>query len=200
MPPVRDSLFVFAPARPLIDSSRIEGFIENLMGVDILFSASGLGIGGFGQVNFTTLFAGFFNVAITGTRNTDEFPDYNGNVPNKVNRLFTIPLMFGVRHRLFASSLSNNFRPYINGGAGPTVLVALPYSYAFFPSIGHARSYLTGGGFIGLGAEVGNGRPVIGVNARYFVIPFSNGLESIRDSRITDFGGLFLTMNIGFVP
>lgn len=195
-----DTLFVFPPGRPLIDSARIVGDAKNVIGFDILFSASGLGLGGFAEVKLSSHLSGFVSLSITGSRNTDEFPDYSGNVPNKVNRLFTVPIMIGLRRRLCSISLSHEFRPYINAGFGPSLLIALPYSYDLIPSVGHAETYVTGGGFVGVGAHVGNGRPVIGFNARYFVIPYSPGLESIRGSKITQFGGLFLTMTIGFNP
>lgn len=195
-----DTLFVFEPARPLIDSSRIPDNQRYVLGVDFLFSASGLGFGGYLQRNVSSSIAGFINVGITGTRSTDEFPDYDGNVPNKVNRLYSIPLTVGIRYRILKQALVDNFRPYVNAGFGPSVILALPYEYPFFPSIGHATMRITGCGFIGVGAEFGAGQPILGVNARYFVIPLRGGLESIRNSPITDFGGLFLTLNIGFAP
>lgn len=195
-----DTLYLFMPVRSLIDSLSSEHGMSQVVGFDILFSSSGLGVGGFLQHNFSNVLSGFANVSITGTRNADEFPDYNGNVPNKVNRLFTLPLLVGLRRRLFDQAITSDFRPYVNVGVGPVILAALPYDYELLPSIRHAYLYVTGGGFVGVGAESASGQPIIGFNARYFVVPFQSGLESIRENRITDFGGLFLTMNVGFIP
>ncbi len=198
-----DTLFIFEPARPLIDSLGISAEYDDAMGIDILFSNSGFGGGGFYQHNYSQKLAGFVNIGLTGSRSRDEFEEYDSNeqdwlVPGKVNRLYTIPLTVGLRYRLLENVIVDNFRPYMNIGAGPTMIVALPYAYGFFKSFAHARAYFTGGGFIGVGAEIGGSKPVLGVNLRYFYIPLRPGLESVQGDPITNFGGLFLTMNIGF--
>ncbi len=201
--PPGDTLFVFEPARPLIDSQSVLREYKDAYGFDLLFSNSGFGVGGFYQHNYSENFAGFVNLGITGSRKSDEFEQYDQSaqdylVPDKVNRLYTFPLMVGVRYRLLDEVLVDNFRPYFNLGAGPSMIIALPYDYSFFKSFGHARAYFTAGGFIGVGAEVGGKKPILGINVRYFYIPFRPGLESLRNESITDFGGLFLTMNVGF--
>lgn len=199
-----DTLFIFQPARPLIDSAGISAEYEDAYGFDVLFSNSGFGVGGYYQHNYSQNLAGFVNLGITGSRKGDEFEEYDPSVndwviPGKVNRLYTFPLTVGLRYRLLDQVLVDNFRPYVNVGVGPTMIVALPYEYEFFKSLGHARTYFTGGGFIGVGTEVGGSKPVLGVNLRYFYIPLRPGLESLRNDPITDFGGLFLTMNVGFI-
>ncbi len=198
-----DTLFVFTPARPLIDSTSIKQDVEDVIGFDLLFSNSGFGVGGFYQHNYSQNLAGFINLGVTGSRKSDEFEKYDNTaqdylVPGKINRLFTLPLMVGIRYRLLDEVLVDNFRPFFNIGAGPSMIVALPYQYSFFTSFGHARAYFTGGGFVGIGAEVGGRKPLLSVNIRYFYIPFKPGLESLQNESITDFGGLFLTMNVGF--
>ncbi|HVZ39604.1 MAG TPA: hypothetical protein VHI13_10030 [Candidatus Kapabacteria bacterium] len=198
-----DTLFLFAAARPLIDSTSVLTQPRNIYGVDLLFSNSGFGAGVFYQHNYSQALAGFVNLGVTGSRDRDEFEQYDyqlqdWRVPGKVNRLYTLPLTVGIRYRVFDEVLVDNFRPYFNAGAGPSLIVALPYDYEFFSSFSHARAYATFGGFVGAGAEVGSGHPTLGVNVRYFFIPIHPGLESLRNDPITDFGGLFLTMNIGF--
>jgi opacity protein-like surface antigen len=199
-----DTLFVFEPARPLIDSLGVLTEASDVYGFDLLFSNSGFGAGGFYQHNYSQRLAGFIDLGITGSRKTDEFDQYDASrrdwrVPGKVNRLYTLPLTIGLRYRVFDEVLVDNFRPYINAGVGPSMIVALPYQYEFFSSFGHAKFAFTAGGFVGIGAEIGGSRPVLGVNLRYFYIPLKPGLESIENDPITDFGGLFLTMNVGFM-
>jgi len=199
-----DTLFIFQPARPLIDSVGISAEYHDALGFDVLFSNSGFGVGGFYQHNYSTKLSGFINLGITGSRSGDEFEEYDSyandwRVPGKINRLYTFPLTLGVRYRLLDEVLVDNFRPYVNAGVGPTMIVALPYAYEFFKSFGHARAYFTGGGFVGIGAEIGGSKPLLGVNLRYFYIPIRPGVESLRNNPITDFGGLFLTMNVGFI-
>lgn len=198
-----DTLFIFQPARPLIDSQSVANRWDDAYGFDLLFSNSGFGAGGFYQHNYTDKLSGFVNLSATGSRKSDEFEQYDAaaqdyRVPGKINRLYTFPLTVGLRYRLLDEVLVDNFRPYANIGVGPTMIVALPYDYSFFRSFGHAQTYFTAGGFVGIGAEVGGRKPVLGVNLRYFYIPFQRGLESVKGDPITDFGGLFLTMNVGF--
>ncbi len=203
-PGPKDSLFIFQPARPLIDSLGIAAEYHDAMGFDLLFSNSGFGAGGFYQHNYSQNLAGFVNLGITGSRNRDEFEEYDSReqewrVPGKVNRLFTFPLTVGFRYRLLDNVIVDNFRPYVNMGVGPTMVVALPYEHDFFKSFGYAKAYFTGGGFVGVGAEMGGSKPVLGVNLRYFYIPLRPGVESLQGDPITDFGGLFLTMHVGFI-
>jgi hypothetical protein len=203
-----DSLFIFQPARPLIDSSGLSSDYNSAWGFDVLFSNSGFGAGLFYQWSLSKRLSTMINLGITGARHSDEFPVWTPSpdpegfgdyvVPGKVNRLYALPLMVGLRYRVLDNLLVDNVRPYVNAGIGPTMVVALPYQYEFFSSFGHARGYFTGGGFVGVGAEFGSGRPMLGVNVRYFYIPIHPGIESIQDQPITDFGGLFLTLNVGF--
>jgi hypothetical protein len=203
-----DTLFVFKPARPLIDKTATADRYDDAFGIDILFSNSGFGLGGFYQRLLTSKLAGFVNLGITGSRNTDEFPQWMTDpedptqliydVKDKVNRVYTLPLTLGVRYRVLENALVDNFRPYVNAGAGPTMIVALPYQYDIFSSVAHASAFFTGAAFAGVGADFGNGRPTLGVNIRYYYIPFKPGVESLRNTPITQFGGIFLTMNLGF--
>lgn len=202
-----DTLFLFTPARPLVDSSASAENYDESLGFDILFSNSGFGLGGFYQRPINDGLAWFVNLGITGSRKSDEFPDWiatddqygrRWDIPGKVNRVFSLPLTVGMRYRILESSLVENFRPYLNAGIGPTMIVALPYDYDFFSSFGHARTYFTGGGFVGAGAEFGTGQPSLGINVRYYYIPFATGVESLKGEPITQFGGIFLTANIGF--
>jgi hypothetical protein len=199
-----DTLFVFQPARPLIDSLGVLTEASDVYGFDLMFSNSGFGAGGFYQHNYSPRLSGFIDLSGTGSRKTDEFDQYDASkrdwrVPGKINRLYAFPLTVGFRYRVFDEVLVDNFRPYFNVGVGPSMIVALPYNYEFFSSFGHAKFAFTGGGFIGIGAEIGGSRPVLGVNLRYFYIPLKPGMESLQNDPITDFGGLFLTMNVGFM-
>ncbi len=207
-PQPEDTLFIFQPARPLIDSIGLSNTLDNAFGFDILFSKSGYGMGMFYQQNFSENFSGFINLGITGSRNTDELEFFNRDpnsvhyrtyyVPNKVNRVYAFPLMIGIKQRLLEDVLVDNFRPYANIGVGPTMVLALPYDQTFFDSFGDASTKFTGGGFVGIGAEFGAKNPGLGVNIRYFYIPMSPGVESVINEPITDFGGLFLTLNVPF--
>ncbi|MBK9248129.1 MAG: hypothetical protein IPM69_08470 [Ignavibacteria bacterium] len=170
------------------------------------------GAGVFYQRIFSDKISGFINLGISGARNTDEIEYYDPYdqktfIPGKVNRLFMFPLTLGVQYRIFADNIAETLRPFVSAGVGTTFVVAAPYEdgtgnqYDIFQSFGYANSYSRFGGFIGVGANFGSvSKSVMGVNARYYFIPFGgNGIESIKGSPINDFGGLFLTLSVSFL-
>lgn len=57
------------------------------------------------------------------------FQFYSGQqvVPNKQNRIMVFPLLVGVRHRVFANAVSDNFRIYVSGQVGPSAAFVYPY-------------------------------------------------------------------------
>lgn len=63
-------------------------------------------------------------------------------IPNKYNRVLTFPVLGGLRQRLFADYISDNFRIFIQASAGPALTFVYPYfndvlfSTQNFPSAG----------------------------------------------------------------
>lgn len=204
---VADSVFVFQSPRPLLsEGTANKPKMLSTSGVEVLFSGSGFGFGGFYQRAFGDDFVGFVSAAISGARNSSEFesaydPDtYQWYVPGKVNRLYMLPVTIGLNMKVLQNELSDNIRPFISAGVSPTFIFSAPYSEDLFTSWSHATSYLRGGVFAGVGTYIGSpNKGSLGVNVRYYFIPFGgNGLESIRDLPMKDFGGLFLSLSIGF--
>lgn len=208
-PPESDTTIVFAPARPLLENGGLDPIRDNAAGIDLLFSSSGWGFGGFLQRHLGRDFTGFVHLGISGRRNSDEFENaWLGVIPvvaDKVNRLFMFPTSIGVQYRLFTESLQENFRPFLSAGAGPTFIMATPYIrdgefVEFFSSFGSATIHTRFGGHFGIGSFFGNPSSgnLIGVQMRYYHIPFGgDGLESIRGNPITNFGGVFLSLTVG---
>lgn len=204
-----DTLIIFEPATPLLGYGGLDPVRENAAGLDLLFSSSGYGLGGFYQRRLSDNITAFAHMGISGRRNTDEFENvWLGPVPvvaNKINRLFMVPTSVGLQYQLFTESLQDNFRPFLSAGAGPTFIIATPYIrdgefVEFFSSFGRASLYTRFGGHIGVGSFFGNpsSGSLIGVQIRYYIIPFGgDGLESMRGSPIRDFGGVFLSLTIG---
>ena len=203
-----DTLFIFAPARPLIDSSGIRTDLPSALGGSVLFSSSGYGIGLFYERKLTPTLSGFFDVVISGLRRGDELEVYNNNpesvhyqsffVPGKVNRLWQAPAMLGVKKELFENLFFDNFRPFVSAGLGVSTVIATPYDQTFFRAFGSASWRFAPGGFVGLGAEVTGMDPGVGFAIRYYLLPLSPGVESMEGEPITDLGGLFLTLTIPF--
>ena len=48
-------------------------------------------------------------------------------IPNKRNRIMSFPLIAGFKQRLFAESISDNFRLYVSGMGGATAAYVYPY-------------------------------------------------------------------------
>ena len=54
------------------------------------------------------------------------------------------------------------------------------------------------GGYAGVGADFGIGKSLITLNFKYYIIPFGgDGLLSVKNNPITDFGGFFIGITFG---
>ncbi len=199
-----DTNMVFESPRPLIESHKLETSSYKYWGFNVILSNNGFGAGTFYDRFIAEDLSLFVNLYISGARNTDEFDIYDPitgrlYVPGKINRLFMFPLTFGVNKFIFTKTLNSNFFPYLSFGIGPTFIISTPYNKEFFTSFGYAHFYVRFGGFVGAGINIPTvNNSYVGVSIRYYWIPFGgNGLESIRDLPIKDFGGFFLGLNIG---
>lgn len=201
-----DTPYVFTPSRPLLSSDADSKRRRSVGGVNILFSSNGFGVGFFYQRQFNNDFDISLDMGISGARNTSEFEtDYDPitnsfRVPNKINRLYMFPLMLSMNMLVFQSVLSENMRPFLSLGAGPTFIMATPYNLEFFRAFGYATTYTRFGAYAGIGTYIGTPlKSMSAVSIRYYYIPFGgSGLESVRKNPITDFGGLFINLSIGF--
>ncbi|MEK9136189.1 MAG: hypothetical protein AAB393_03625 [Bacteroidota bacterium] len=218
---------------PLSDSSYIsvaaadseQPAFRNAWGVDILISNGGFGLGAFYRREFNEEWFGFASLSISESkddREVEQFDLYTNTsyVPGKLNRFLVIPLTFGIQHRLFKDDITDNFRPYVNAGAGPTMIYVTPFTdvvttpagvlefrqIEFFKGLGRGQPHYTLGAFIGFGANFGTEKSnLFGVNFRYyFTYLFGSGLPSLynlRTGAVTapkkDFGGFFITLNVG---
>ncbi len=221
----KDSAMVFeSPEQEFIKP--MQSSMENAWGADILLSNNGFGLAGFYRHQYSRDLFGTVTIGIAESKddNEVEYYDWYGQsyVPGKINRFLLIPLHFGIQYRIFADDITDSFRPYLNAGAGPTLVLAAPYNREYFNSLGYARSHYTVGGYVGLGAFFGSDPGSLsGINIRYYFVPFSNGIESLQDPDVTitpavgetfapytvpgkirkkkDFGGFFITINLGSV-
>jgi len=178
---------------------------RNALGIDVLVSTSGFGLGVFYRRQYTGDLYGFGSFSISEVKDDREVELYNpftGEkfVPGKVNRFFLMPLIFGIQYRLFREDIADNFRPYVTAALGPSMVYSTPYEREFFNSLGHGQAHYTLGGYVGFGAffglQEGN---LVGVSFRYYVVPLKNQLQSLQDVYKKQFGGFFITLNIGTV-
>ncbi|MEW6701865.1 MAG: hypothetical protein AB1298_04030 [Bacteroidota bacterium] len=182
-----------------------EVFPTNTWGVDIMFGEGGFGLGTFYRRILFNNITGFVDFSISETKDDREisYIDYFGNTftPNKVNRSFLLPINFGIQYRLFSEALTENLRPYISFGVGPTIVVSTPYELEFFSSFRKARANYAAGGYIGFGANIGSNKSnLVGLNIRYYyTYIFGEGIENLTNQIRKNFGQFFLSLNIGIM-
>lgn len=210
-----DSTMVFTSPRSDKAAPAAPGDLKHAWGVDVMLSGNGFGLGGFYRKEYSRDLYGTVSFAIAESKddNEVEYYDWYGQsyVPNKVNRFLVMPLFFGGQYRLFADDITDTFRPYVNAGVGPALILSSPYDREYFNSLHYARSHYTGGGYVGFGAYFGSDKgSLMGVNFRYYYIPVSGGIPSMMNPSLdpgdpaavikkTDFGGFFITINIGSI-
>jgi len=182
-----------------------EVFPDNALGLDIMFSEGGFGLGTFYRRQLSQTFTLFSDFSVSESKDENEFEyvDYYGNTytVGKKNRVFLLPLNFGMQYRLFSDVIYDNLRPYINGGVGPALVLTTPYEEEFFSAFGRAQAHYAFGSYIGFGANFGLDKSsLIGINLRYYMIHFFNeGVESLAGRYKKDLGGFYLTINIGMM-
>ena len=184
-------------------------FPDNILGLDIMFSDGGFGLGGFYRRQLSNTLTGFVDISVSEAKDEREFTytytDFYGYIDTytlgKVNRVFLVPVNFGLQYRLFESVISDNLRPYINAGVGPSIAVTTPYDKEFFKAFGFARTKYAVGGYIGFGANFGLDKSnLVGINLRYYVNHFfDEGVESIEGRFNKDITGFYLTINFGIM-
>ncbi len=196
----------------------------NAWGLDVLISNDGFGLGTFYRREFTPDLSGFITFSVSESkddREVERIDPYTQRsfVPGKLSRFLVLPLIFGVQQRLFRDDIMDTFRPYVNIGAGPTMIFSAPFvevertsagltykQVEFFKSLGRGQAHYTASMFIGAGANFGSDKSnLLGVNFRYyFTYLLSDGIPSLIDENTgnvidakKDFGGFFITLNVG---
>jgi hypothetical protein len=190
----------YAVAKPHID------FPKNSSGVDLMIGEGGFGLGGFYKYALSNTFSAFIDISIAETKHEREIERYDIfgyplPVFGKKNRVFLFPLNIGGQYRLFYESLTDNLRPYISAGIGPTMLVTTPAEIEFFKSFKQAKAIFGLGGYIGFGANFGlNPSNLTGINVRYYFVQlFNDGIEQYYDEYKKNFQQVSLTINIGLM-
>jgi hypothetical protein len=187
----------------IVEDKRTTSFPPDAYGMDIMFSESGFGLGFFYRHSFSDRWKLHADFSISESKDQGEVEYYNywGEkiVPGKVNRVFLLPLYAGVQYRLFRDALTDNLRPYIEVGGGPTLVLTTPYEREFFSSLGYAQAKYTAGGYVGFGANFGLSREsLLGIGMRYYHIQFfDEGVRSMENNRLKELGGVYLILRLG---
>jgi hypothetical protein len=202
---VPDSMIVFSSPRPLITDNAETLRYSSFWSIELLFSGNGFGAGCSYSTHLSSTLSVNAILGITGNRNSDELEyidPMTGRtfIPNKVNSLYSFPLTIGMQKRLFRESLSESFRPFIGAGLGYSMILQVPYDQNGFEPDRRTLAHGRPAGYINLGSAFGSeGRTSLSALIRYYYIPFGeNGIESIKDLPMKDFGGLFIALGIAF--
>ncbi len=198
-----DSTLIFGTVQPAPPQVALSA-LRNAWGINLLVSTNGFGLGSFYRHEYSEDLSGFLDLSISEAKDDDEkdyYDYYTGTryTPGKINRFLVVPLLFGIEKRLFADEIVDNFRPYVNAAVGPTMIYVFPYNEEYFSALGHGRPRYTAGGYIGLGAFFGSERSnLLGLNIRYYFVPYPAGLPSLETvAPKKEFGGFFITLNFG---
>lgn len=218
-----DSTIIFTSPRPLLTLDETMKQMTNGAGINIIFSESGFGFGGFWKKYYGQNYALSIDLNFSEATNSDELPspDYKYGqylVAFKKNRLYNIPLTVSLQKYFFQNVLLENLKPFIIAGAGPSFIFASPYykyidstglfEYKdFFASLKEAKLYTRFGGFVGIGADFGKTyKNFYSFSIKYYYIPFGgDGIESmyynpplqLNVPPIKNFGGIQLNISFG---
>lgn len=178
---------------------------RNQFGLSVIYSDKGYGLSGgyFKPVSHSSDL--FLNLSFTGVSDNREFEyfDYYGNsyIQDKVKRVFMIPVNIGIQHYMFKDDIENDFKPLVNIGVTPALVLTNPYDKSYFNAFGYFQAAFALGGFAGVGIEFQNSKNLaFSMNFRYFYLPVVSGdVISIKDSPMKDLGGIQLVFGVNFL-
>jgi len=178
---------------------------RNNWGIGFTYSESGVGISSslFTPIGKSTDL--FFNLLVSGVSDSRELERYdlfgNSIIPDKVNRIYMVPLSIGIKKELFKDDIEGDFSPVLNFGISPTLILTNPYNKGFFNAIGYTKAKFAFGGFGGIGVNFRQSKSMsLSVNINYYFIPILGGpVESIQNNQIKDVGGLQLAFGLNFL-
>ncbi len=170
------------------------------LGFQILLTNSGFGLGGyyFRSINTSTSFMTDISIGAGKDERELKFFQFGSSIiPNKANYLLMMPIQAGLIHRLFRNAIEENFRPYVQVTAGPTLGWEYPYfndengdgqfdpreedSYDSIGALPKGEIRMGIGGTIALGAHFGLSRKVTqGVRIGYSFTHFLNGIQLLE--------------------
>lgn len=192
----------------------------NGIGLQISLTNSGFGLGGYYQRELSptsSLIAEFSIVGLKDEREQRFFGFFGESIiPNKQNYLHTIPVLVGVQTRLFSETIKENFRPFAQFSAGPTLGWLAPYyddlngnsvrennerSFDVISAFPKGEARLGAGGTIAFGANFGLSRRVTqGIRFGYTFTYFFSDI-SLLEPRVKEsqrfFGTPTITLTFG---
>jgi len=202
----KDTIFIFTPAHPLIIDAETQTLLyNNIAGIELLFSNSGVGVGFFYDRIFNNDYKLITEIYFSGIKNSDElaylfdWDRYDYIVQYKIKRLYVLPVSVGVQRYIDIGNLSKSFRPYISLVLTPTLIWEMPYKNNWFYDVKYSKAHYRIGGGIQVGADFGAvNTSFMSFKMRYIYTPYGGeGLASIIDSPIYNFGRFYISLSLG---
>lgn len=196
-PKAADTAIIFNSPRPLIDETALQNnALMNSWGFNGFFNDFGFGFGLYYRHVFNDDFSLHSGFDFGTAKGPNELGLY-GEV--KINRIFVMPLMANMEYRLLQSVLGMGLRPYVTAGAGPVFVMTTDGQKDFFSALGSPVTNVTYGINFGLGAYFGSDpKTTFGASLKYYIIPYSRGVETTYGVFLNNFSGASLNVSYGF--
>ena len=222
-------------ASPAFGQSQSEQEIDDTnpygtgVGLAIALTNSGFGFGGYygHAIGPRTSIVAELQIGAGKDEREVKFFGYFGNsyIPDKANYFLMLPLQVGFQHRLFAESIEDNFRPFVQVMAGPTIGWEYPYfrdcdangaydpsvqcadgsterTYDAFASFFRGHTVFGAGGVVAVGAHFGFSKKLTqGVRLGYTFNYFLNEVQlletTVEGGRQRFFGSPTISLTFG---
>ncbi|MFC1728752.1 hypothetical protein ACFL6I_00310 [candidate division KSB1 bacterium] len=125
------------------------------------------------HLNFGIQFDG-----VKGEKDVSFFDPYTYQFIRKRDYWTTmVPMMFGVKRRLWREEIESDFRPYVTAEIGPVFGIAFPTGDGFSKGVSRGKGQISAGGFIGFGIDFGSTESsTYGVTLGVHLFPFPKNL------------------------
>ncbi|HMS63800.1 MAG TPA: hypothetical protein PKD83_00950 [Ignavibacteria bacterium] len=178
---------------------------RNNWGLGFVYSENGFGISAGKYLTLSNSIDFNANILVSGVTDSREIErsDIYGNtvVLGKINRVFMAPLSIGLIMELFKGDLEGDFKPFLNLGVAPTLVMFNPYNKNFFSAIGYTSTKFAVGPYLGIGMSFQQSKSMaLNVNISYYYLPLiDGGVESIENNSINNVGGVQLLFGLNFL-
>lgn len=102
-------------------------------GFALTLTNSGFGVGGYLRDSLNIRWALLVGLSVGPGKDEREVAFFNRfgqkSVPGKAHYLLVVPLHAGLQRRVFREQIDDNFRPFVQASAGPTVAWEYPYFF-----------------------------------------------------------------------
>ena len=173
------------------------------LGLEVLITNSGFGFGSYYNRELNSGLSFMAELSLGSGKDERELKFFRfgtSYIPNKANYFLMLPIQAGIIQRLFQEKIEDNFRPFFQMAAGPTLGWEYPYfrdsnrngrydadvgerTYDAISSLFKGEFRMGIGGSLAIGAHFGLSRKVTqGVRIGYMFTHFFEGIQLLEPS------------------